>query len=116
MLYTPSRVPGDTRAIVSAPSCQGHRAGAVAGETFNRGDTVRQLSKSPGRFAAILLAAGLLSVTTAIEPVSAQPANRFFISNLEGDRFDGRKFSGPIVISFFFVGCPPCVREIPQLS
>ncbi|MCH7478650.1 MAG: hypothetical protein IIA14_11210 [SAR324 cluster bacterium] len=40
---------------------------------------------------------------------------KFWISNLEGKRFDSRKHKGPIIISFFFVDCVPCIVEVPQL-
>ena len=39
----------------------------------------------------------------------------FWISNLEGKRFDSRKQKAPFVISFFFVDCVPCLIEVPQL-
>lgn len=41
--------------------------------------------------------------------------HKFWISNLEGKRFDSRKHKGPIIISFFFVDCVPCIVEVPQL-
>ncbi len=46
----------------------------------------------------------------------AQEAPRFFLSNFEGKRFDSRKHMGPYVVSFFFVNCPPCVKEMPELQ
>ena len=39
----------------------------------------------------------------------------FWISNLENDRFKSKQFQAPIVISFFFVDCIPCKKEVPQL-
>jgi thiol-disulfide isomerase/thioredoxin len=46
----------------------------------------------------------------------AQPAPQFWIRNLEGQRFDSRKVGDePIVVSFFFVHCVPCLKEIPEL-
>lgn len=40
----------------------------------------------------------------------------FWIRNLAGKRFDTRKQEqNTYVISFFFVNCPPCIKEIPQL-
>ncbi len=46
----------------------------------------------------------------------AQPAPQFWIRNLEGQRFDSRKVGEePIVVSFFFVNCVPCLKEIPKL-
>jgi len=46
----------------------------------------------------------------------AQKTPTFWISNLEGKRFDSRKQQEiPFIISFFFVDCIPCRKEIPQL-
>jgi len=39
----------------------------------------------------------------------------FRIRSLAGERFDSSKASGPVVLSFFFTRCPPCVREMPAL-
>jgi thiol-disulfide isomerase/thioredoxin len=40
----------------------------------------------------------------------------FRIRNLSGERFDSRKNLGqPIVLSFFFSRCPPCIKEMPEL-
>ena len=47
--------------------------------------------------------------------VDSAPLIQFWVSNLEGERFDSRKQAGPYVISFFFVDCPPCLKEVPQL-
>ena len=45
----------------------------------------------------------------------AKPIPNFWIKNLEGQRFDTKKHKGPFVVSFFFVGCVPCIKEIPAL-
>ena len=45
----------------------------------------------------------------------AAPAPEFWISNIERTRFDSREQRSPYVISFFFIGCAPCVEEIPAL-
>ena len=40
----------------------------------------------------------------------------FRIRNLSGELFDSRKHLGqPLVLSFFFTRCPPCVKEMPVL-
>ena len=40
----------------------------------------------------------------------------FRIRNLSGERFDSRKHLGhPLVLSFFFTRCPPCIKEMPAL-
>ncbi len=59
-----------------------------------------------------------LFVTVAIglqaaEPLPAPPS--FWLSNLERDRFDSRTQVEPYLVSFFFVGCVPCLEEIPTL-
>ncbi|MBU3914307.1 redoxin domain-containing protein [bacterium] len=45
----------------------------------------------------------------------AVDAPEFWISNIDGKRFDSREYKGDIIISFFFVDCVPCKTEIPQL-
>ncbi len=63
------------------------------------------------------LVVGLVAVLFLILMTwQAEAARRgFWISNLEGERFDSRKHKGPIIISFFFVDCIPCKVEVPQL-
>ena len=39
----------------------------------------------------------------------------FWIKNLEGERFRSSEQKSPFVISFFYVNCLPCIKEIPQL-
>ncbi len=51
-------------------------------------------------------------------PLNAQRrAPDFWISNLapNSKRFNTRQGPHLYVISFFFVGCPPCVKEMPEL-
>lgn len=59
------------------------------------------------------LAAFLIFILMAAQADAAKRG--FWISNLEGERFDSRKHKGPIAISFFFVDCVPCIVEVPQL-
>ena len=42
-------------------------------------------------------------------------APSFWIRNLNGERFDSRSAKDSIVISFFYVNCIPCIKEIPRL-
>ena len=63
--------------------------------------------------AACLLMA--LAVALTAPAPAAGKSYRFFISNLEGEQFHSRKIKGPIIISFFFVDCVPCIVEVPQL-
>ena len=46
--------------------------------------------------------------------IYAEKAPKFFLSNLEGDRFYSKK-NNNIIVSFFFIDCVPCKKEIPQL-
>ena len=50
-----------------------------------------------------------------IESTFGQTPPKFWIRSLEGKRFDSRKENSPYVISFFFVNCPPCIKEIQLL-
>ena len=50
-----------------------------------------------------------------IESTFGQTPSKFWIRSLEGKRFDSRKETSPYVISFFFVNCIPCIKEIPEL-
>ena len=63
--------------------------------------------------AACLLMA--LAIALSAPAPAAGKSYKFWISNLEGKRFDSRKHKGPIIISFFFVDCVPCIVEVPQL-
>ena len=57
----------------------------------------------------------LLVFLSPIESTFGQTPPKFWIRSLEGKRFDSRKEKSPYVISFFFVHCPPCIKEIPLL-
>ncbi len=58
----------------------------------------------------------LFGLLAAPQPAGAQKkAPRFFIANMDGERFYSRKQKKPFIISFFFVDCVPCKIEIPQL-
>ena len=47
--------------------------------------------------------------------VYGNEAPNFWISNLKGKRFDSRKTEQPFILSFFYVNCIPCIKEIPKL-
>ena len=64
------------------------------------------------KFTVILF---LLVFLSPIESTFGQTPSKFWIRILEGKRFDSRKEKSPYVISFFFVHCPPCIKEIPLL-
>ncbi len=66
--------------------------------------------RGPAPWALVLLWLVLLCGSAAAGQVP-----EFWIKNLEGTRFDATTRSGPIVVSFFFVGCVPCIKEIPML-
>ena len=57
----------------------------------------------------------LLVFLLPIESTFGQNVPKFWIRSLEGKRFDSKKEKSPYVISFFFVHCPPCIKEIPLL-
>ena len=50
-----------------------------------------------------------------VKAVIAEPPPKFWIKNMEGKRFNSKKQNSPYVISFFFVHCVPCIKEIPEL-
>ena len=57
----------------------------------------------------------LLVFMFPIESTFGQNVPKFWLRNLEGQRFYSNKQKSPYVISFFFVHCPPCIKEIPEL-
>ena len=57
----------------------------------------------------------LLVFLSPLDSTFAQTPSKFWIRSLEGKRFDSRKEKSPYVISFFFVNCLPCIKEIPEL-
>ena len=59
-----------------------------------------------------LFVAGAIGLQAA-ESLPAPPS--FWLSNLERERFDSRTQTKPYLVSFFFVGCVPCLEEIPTL-
>ncbi len=50
-----------------------------------------------------------------IESTFGQTPPKFWVKSLEGKRFNSKKQKSPYVISFFFVHCVPCIKEIPEL-
>ena len=57
----------------------------------------------------------LLMFLSPIEPTFGQTPPKFWIRSLEGKRFNSKKETSPYVLSFFFVNCVPCIKEIPEL-
>ena len=57
----------------------------------------------------------LLLFLIPIDSIYAEKTPEFWIKNMEGKRFRSSKQNSPYVISFFFVNCPPCKKEIPML-
>jgi thiol-disulfide isomerase/thioredoxin len=49
-------------------------------------------------------------------PPALGPAPAFVLADLEGNEVDPGKAGGVVVLNFWFTSCPPCVREIPELS
>ena len=50
-----------------------------------------------------------------VKSVIADPPPKFWIKNMEGKRFHSKKQKSTYVVSFFFVNCVPCIKEIPVL-
>ena len=50
-----------------------------------------------------------------IDSIYAEQPPEFWIKSMEGKRFRSSKQNSPYVISFFFVNCLPCRKEIPML-
>ena len=63
----------------------------------------------------ITLAFLLLTFLLPVESVIAKPPPKFWLKNLEGKRFNSKKQKSAFVVSFFFVNCVPCIKEIPLL-
>jgi thiol-disulfide isomerase/thioredoxin len=57
----------------------------------------------------------LILFLSPIESTFGQTPPKFWIRSLEGKRFDSKKETSPYVLSFFFVNCVPCIKEIPLL-
>ena len=57
----------------------------------------------------------LFTFLFSVESSFAETPPKFWIKNLEGKRFNSKKQKSPYVISFFFVHCVPCIKEIPLL-
>lgn len=85
----------------------------------NRGTTIHgRLNRRIVAYLAVLggCALALAALTGGQRPAVAQTsAPDLFIMNIRGAIFDAQQAKGPYVVSFFFVGCVPCEREIPRL-
>ena len=57
----------------------------------------------------------LLVFLSPLDSTFAQTPSKFWIRSLEGKRFESNKEKSPYVLSFFFVNCIPCIKEIPEL-
>ena len=57
----------------------------------------------------------LLLFLIPIDSIYAETPPEFWIKSMEGKRFRSSKQNSPYVISFFFVNCLPCIKEIPML-
>ena len=57
----------------------------------------------------------LLLFLIPVDSIYAEQPPEFWIKSMEGKRFRSSKQNSPYVISFFFVDCPPCKKEIPML-
>ncbi len=57
----------------------------------------------------------LLMLLVASESLAEAPQVRFRLRSLSGERFDSQQAQGPMILSFFFTRCPPCLEEMPAL-
>ena len=57
----------------------------------------------------------LLTFLLPVKAVIADSPPKFWIKNMEGKRFNSKKYKSAFVVSFFFVNCVPCIKEIPVL-
>ena len=57
----------------------------------------------------------LLTFLFPVKAVIADSPPKFWIKNMEGKRFNSKKQKSIYVVSFFFVNCIPCIKEIPVL-
>lgn len=60
-----------------------------------------------------LLILNIFLIPIFTDAAKAEQASEFFISSLSNQRFESKKVNGPFVMSFFFVDCLPCRKEIP---
>ena len=57
----------------------------------------------------------ILTIFCYYSPIIANEAPTFWMSSITSERFNSKDIDGPYVVSFFFVGCVPCIKEIPEL-
>ena len=57
----------------------------------------------------------LLLFLIPVDSIYAEQPPEFWLKSVEGKRFRSSKQNSPYVISFFFVNCLPCIKEIPML-
>ena len=86
-------------------------------------------TKPPGNFfvnllkdwgvalALVLLGYAMWSTLFAPQAPSLGPAADFSLENLAGETFTlSESEAEVVVVNFWFMGCPPCRREIPELA
>ena len=57
----------------------------------------------------------LLLFLIPVDSIYAEQPPEFWLKSMEGKRFRSSKQNSPYIISFFFVNCLPCRKEIPML-
>ena len=57
----------------------------------------------------------LLLFLIPVDSIYAEQPPEFWLKSMEGKRFRSSKQNSTYVISFFFVNCLPCRKEIPML-
>ena len=68
---------------------------------------------------AILVVAGVFAGYNLLfrpTPPPLGPAPDFSLADLDGKSVQLSALDGLVILNFWFTSCPPCVREIPELS
>ncbi len=54
---------------------------------------------------------------TKVYDLDKKPVPAFELTTIEGETFTAESLKGKVVVlSFWFIGCPPCIREMPELN
>ena len=54
---------------------------------------------------------------TQVYELNKKPVPHFELTTIEGKMFTPEELKGKVVVlSFWFIGCPPCIREMPELN
>jgi len=103
---------------LSPQPCDVNINGARRGHRVVAPDFVQQLIPRKNRAAMLYEVAPKKEATATPQPErrkTAAPA--FSVTSLEGKQYDLASLRGKtVVLNFWFLGCPPCVAEVPELN